>query len=124
MKKSSLITLAVSLAALAAVVPANAQPHGKVNVTLPYAAIVGNVSLPAGDCTITSLDSNGRSTFFLLHSDAGPAFYVKMDRDLKLDNRNGRGTEVRLRRTADSYELQGLMIDGISYRVGQSLSGR
>jgi hypothetical protein len=116
MKTISLITLGVCLTWLAGVVPA-AQPRETITLSLPYALEVGTVSVPAGECTITNMETNGRETRFMLRSEAGASLFVTMDRAEKFDSPNDASPAVQMRRNGSNYELQGITIDGKSYRV-------
>jgi hypothetical protein len=111
--------LAVCLASVAGMVPAFAQTRGGLRLSLPYAVTFGNVTLPAGDCTVTDTKDNGHETFFVIRSAAGPAVDVPMERDSKFDSLDAGTSAVELRHVGDRYELAGLRIDGTGYRISQ-----
>jgi len=116
MKMTSLMTLVVCLAAVIGTVPVFAAPALKVN--LPYAVSFGNVTLPAGECTVTDTKDNGHETFFVIRSTQGPAVDVMLERDGNLDKK-GDSSAIQLRQVGDKYELSGLRIDGVTYKVSQ-----
>jgi hypothetical protein len=117
MKKSSLITLVVCLASVIGVGPATAQTRNSIKLTLPYAVTFRNVTLPAGDCTITDIKDNGHETFFLIRSDAGPSVDVMMERTGESDDTQGSASAVQLRHVGNNYELDGIRIDGRGYKA-------
>jgi hypothetical protein len=117
MKQSSLITLVVCLAAVIGVGPATAQTRNRIKLTLPYAVTVGTVTLPAGDCTITDYKDNGHESFFLIRSDAGPAVDMMMERTGESDNPQDMASAVQLRRVGNTYEIDGIRIDGTGYKA-------
>ena len=119
MKKTFLLTLVVCLAAVIGMVPASAQTGAGLRLTLPYAVTFGNVTLPAGDCTVTDTKDNGHETFFLIRSAAGPAVDVMMERDDRTDTLDATTSAVELRHVGDKYELEGLRIGGKSYKLSQ-----
>ena len=116
MKKTSLMTLAVCVAAVIGTVPAFAAPALKVN--LPYALTFGNVTLPAGECTVTDTKDNGHETFFVIRSLQGPAVDVMMERNDASDKKN-ESSAIELRQVGDKYELSGVRIEGVTYKVSQ-----
>lgn len=119
MKKTSLMTLAVCLASVIGMVPAVAQPAPGLRVRLPYAVTVGNVTLPAGDCTVTDSKDNGHETFFVIRSAAGPAVDLMMERDSEFDSQDAATSAVELRHVGDKYEFAGIRIEGRGYKVSE-----
>jgi hypothetical protein len=119
MKKTSLLTLAVCLASVIGMTPAFAQTDASLRLSLPYAVTFGNVTLPVGDCTVTNTKDNGHETFFVIRSAAGPAVDVLMERDSRFDSVAAGTSAVELRRVGDKYELAGLRIDGVGYKLNQ-----
>jgi hypothetical protein len=117
MKKTSFMTLAVCLASVIGMAPAFAQSAAGLRVSLPYSVTVGNVTLPAGDCTVTDTKDNGHETFFVIRSAAGPAVDLMMERDSGFDSQDAAASAVELRRAGDKYEFAGLRIDGKGYKV-------
>ena len=117
MKKSSLMTLVVCLASVIGTTPAFAQAVSGLRLSLPYAVTFGNVTLPAGDCTVTDTKDNGHETFFVIRSAAGPAVDVMMERDDASDTPDAATSAVELRHVGDKYEITGLRIDGRGYKV-------
>lgn len=118
MKKTSLLTLVVCLAAVIGMVPASAQTGAGLRLTLPYAVTFGNVTLPAGDCTVTDTKDNGHETFFVIRSASGPAVDIMMERNDQADT-EATSSAIELRHVGDKYELDSLRIDGKSYKVSQ-----
>ena len=116
MKKTSLMTLVVCLASVIGTTQAFAQASPSLRLNLPYAITVRNVTLPAGDCTVTDTKDNGHDSFFLIRSAAGPAVDLMMERDEATDSQNGTSA-IELRHEGDKYEIMGLRIDGQSYKV-------
>ena len=119
MKKTSLMTLAVCLASVIGMAPAFGQAVNGLRLSLPYAVTVGNVTLPAGDCTVTDTKDNGHETFFVIRSAAGPAVDLMMERNSEFDSLDDTASAVELRRVGDKYEFAGLRIDGRGYKVSQ-----
>jgi hypothetical protein len=119
MKKTSLMTLVVCLASVIGTAPAFAQTVAGLRLSLPYAITVGNVTLPAGDCTVTDTKDNGHETFFVIRSAKGPAVDMMMERDDASDTQNAATSAIELRHVGDKYEISGLRIDGQSYKVSQ-----
>ena len=119
MKKTSLMTLAVCLASMMGGASAFAQSVNGLRLTLPYAVTVGNVTLPAGDCTVTGSKENGPDTFFVIRSAAGPAADLMMERNSAVDSVDDATSAVQLRHVGDKYEFAGLRIDGKSYKVSE-----
>jgi len=119
MKKTSLMTLAVCLAAAIGLAPAFAQTGAGLRLKLPYAVTVGNVTLPAGDCTVTDTKDNGHETFFVIRSAAGPAVDVLMERGSEFDSLDAGTSAVELRHVGDKYEFAGLRIDGQGYKISR-----
>jgi hypothetical protein len=119
MKKTSLMTLAVCLASVIGMAPAFAQAVNGLRLSLPYAVTVGNVTLPAGDCTVTDTKDNGHETFFVIRSAAGPAVDLMMERDSQFDGLDAASSAVELHHVGDKYEFAGLRIEGKGYKISQ-----
>jgi hypothetical protein len=119
MKKTSFMTLVVCLASVIGTAPAFAQSVAGLRLNLPYAVTVGNVTLPAGDCTVTDTKDNGHETFFVIRSAAGPAVDLMMARDSEFDSQSAAASAVELRHAGDKYQFAGLRIEGKSYKVSQ-----
>lgn len=66
--KNVLITAGVCLASFLTTTLANAAPIQLAKVTLPHAVRFGVVEVPAGECTISRLSDNGRSSTLLIRS--------------------------------------------------------
>lgn len=116
MKKTSLMTLVVCLAAVIGAASASAQTPG-LRLSLPYAVTVGNVTLPAGACTVTDIQDNGHETFFVIRSASGPAVDVMMERDDSSYSLDAAPSAIELRRAGDKYELARVRIEGRGYKV-------
>jgi hypothetical protein len=110
------MTLVVCLASVIGTVPAFAQSSPGLRLNLPYAVTFGNVTLPAGDFTVTDTKDNGHESFFLIRSAAGPAVDVMMERD-DASSSSDATSAMELRHVGDKYEITGLRIDGQSYKV-------
>jgi len=117
MKKTSIMTLVVCLASVIGTAPAFAQTAPGLRLNLPYAVTVGNVTLPAGDFTVTDTKDNGHDTFFLIRSAAGPAVDLMMEREDPSEGQGATTSAIELRHVGDKYEISGLRIDGQNYKV-------
>jgi len=117
MKQSSVIALVVCLASALGFTAANAQSGANLRVKLPYAVTFGNVTLPAGDCSLIETKDNGHESFFVIRSAAGRAVDVMLERDSAFDSPNSDASSVDLRRVGDKYEIAGLRVEGRGYRV-------
>lgn len=117
MKQTSLLTLAVCLASVIGFTAANAQTGANLRLTLPYAVTFGNVTLPAGDCSIVEAGDNGHEQFFVVRSAKGPAVDMMVERDSEFDGPSSAASSVELRRVGDKYEIKGLRIEGRGYKV-------
>jgi hypothetical protein len=117
MKKSSFIALGVCLAALLGIGirPAAAQMVDIVTVRLPYAATVGNVTLPAGVYTIRDLKENGSSPVLEIRSASGVAVSASATQVSAPNSRLAPTTSVVLRHANDKYQFDKIWIEGRDY---------
>jgi len=108
MKMASFIGLGVCLAA-----SAFAQMEDVVKVTLPQAAMVGSVKLPAGEYTIRDINDEGGSTALLLiHSNTGLNVTAEVMRISEPDNKPASRTEVVLRHDENQYRMDKIWFAG------------
>jgi len=94
-----------------------AQTAPGLRLRMPYAVTVGNVTLPAGDCSVTGTKDNGHETFFVIRSAAGPAVDLMMERGSEFDGPDAAASGVELRHVGDKYEFAGIRIEGKGYKV-------
>jgi hypothetical protein len=113
MKKTIFAAAVVCLSFVLGVVSASAQMINVVRVTLPVAATIGGVSIPAGECTIQTLQSDGSSSVLLIRGANGAAVETIATR--VNDSQSQRETHVTLRPAGSSYQLDKIWIAGQHY---------
>ena len=85
------------------------QMATSVKVTLPVAATVGGVTLPAGDYTIREME-NGTVPVLQITSFKGKNVAVMVEPVISLKNADK--TQVVLKQTEEGYKIQSLSIEG------------
>jgi|GEM_PF-3209742 len=80
-----------------------------VTVTLPHAVTVGATTLPSGEYTLSSVDMNDSSTFFVLRSVNGAAVTLQAR---KIDPPASDKTSVTFQKDGDAWHLGTLFIRG------------
>ena len=79
-----------------------------VTVTLPHAVMVGSVTLPSGEYTISSVDM-GDSEVFVVRSPGNPTVSVMAE---KIDAQDEDKTELVLTKDGDNWHFDKLFIRG------------
>jgi hypothetical protein len=112
MKKNFLIALAVCLASAAGIA---AQPFRTLKANIPYPVVIGNVTLPAGDFTITDDTTTGSSSLMIVRSDSGRAATMLMERTRDLKNPDSSTSKLELKPAANGYQIKSIEIEGQAY---------
>jgi hypothetical protein len=114
MKKRTMlgVCLAAVLGVTFATQPAAAQMVDTVRVTLPYAATLGNVTLPAGDYTIRNVEDNGNSAVLRIYSNKGVSVSALVMQVDAPNHRTPQHTSVVLRHEGDSYQVDRIFLEG------------
>jgi hypothetical protein len=110
MKKSILATV-VCVSALMGT--ASAQTVSAIKVTLPYAASVGSVMLPAGEYTIRDLQDDGAASVLQIVADDGKGV-VAMAMEVVAPKQQHASGEARvvMRQTEAGYQIQTIWLAG------------
>lgn len=89
---------------------ANAQTMDRVRVNLPYAARIGNVSLPAGEYSIREL----KNSVIEITSEAhrGVNTFATVNQIVAPNHGMVDHTKVILRQDANGYRLQSIWLEG------------
>lgn len=105
-----------SVAAIGMAVTASAQqPYFDfVHITLPYAANLGDKTLPPGDYLIQELRSED-PTVLLFYNGNGMKFEVSALTSKTLEPNTARSTNLTLRQVGETYYLDKLWIQGKSF---------
>ena len=112
MKQLLVLTAGVCLAAFSGF----AQMSDMVKVTLPRGAMVGTVTLPAGDYTIRDLTDDGSSASVLqIRSTSGKMVVAEAMRISEPDNQRADRTEVILQRENGKYQMDKVWLQGRDY---------
>jgi hypothetical protein len=117
MRKTMLAT-AVCLGAL--IGTASAQTVSAIMVTLPYAASVGGVTLPAGEYTIRDMHDNGAaSTLQISGNDGKSIFVMAMEVVAPKTQQVSDTARVELKLTDAGYQIQTIWLAGreIGYEI-------
>ena len=117
MKKRTLLTLGVCLASVLGVGLTAASAHSMdVRVTLPFAATVGAVTLPAGDYTIQSLSGNSSAVVFRAADGTALTAAAIQVSD---SGRSSGQTEVMFQRTDGKYSVDKIIVAGHAFELVQ-----
>jgi len=112
MKQLLVLTAGVCLAAFSGF----AQMSDMVKVTLPRGAMVGRVTLPAGEYTIRDLTDDGSSASVLqIRSTTGKMVVAEAMRISEPDNKRADRTEVILQRESGKYQMDKVWLQGRDY---------
>jgi len=112
MKQLLVLTAGVCLAAIGGF----AQMSDMVKVTLPRGAMVGTVTLPAGEYTIRDLTDDGSSASVLqIRSTTGKMVVAEAMRISEPDNKRADRTEVILQRESGKYQMDKVWLQGRDY---------
>jgi hypothetical protein len=112
MKQFLVLTAGVCLAAIIGF----AQMSNMVTVTLPHGAMVGTVTLPAGEYTIRDLTDDGSSASVLqIRSASGKTVVAEAMRISEPDNKRAERTEVILQRESGKYQMDKVWLQGRDY---------
>src|SRR5712692_10055953 len=125
--KRSLLALSVCLAAALgiATLPAAAQMQQTIKVTLPYAATVGTVTLPAGEFTIGVESSDGNASILTIRAASGATVEAMAMRILPPGIKQTEETKVVLRHVGNKYEIEKIWLADQAYGYQlMSASGR
>jgi hypothetical protein len=93
---------------------ADAQSGDLIKVTLPYATTVRTVTLPAGECTISEMWSDGNGTLLLIRSSSGPGVEALVSRIAAPQSKPSE-TQVVLRHTGATYQMDKIWLAGRDY---------
>ena|SRR5579864_7810003 len=118
MKPYIVLTLVVCLAVLLGfgTRPAAAQMVDIVKVTLPHGAMVGTITLPAGDYTIRDLTDGGSSSSVLqIQPEKGSGVTAVVTRISEPNNKRADHTLVVLQHSGDTYQLDKIWLEGRDY---------
>src|SRR5215831_9479173 len=99
--KSILLLLAAALALCA-------QTTGALTVHLATPVVVGETSIPAGDCTIQVRHEAGDSVTLLVRSSEGPAAAILVNRIVDASGESIYNPHIVLRRDGNVYHFQKL----------------
>ena len=91
--------------------PAAAQMVDSVKVTLPFAASVGGVTLPAGDYMIRNIQGDGGSSVLQISSRNTSVDALAMQ-VIAPKNQGSDETKVVLKQSANGYKIQSVWIQG------------
>jgi hypothetical protein len=112
MKQLLLLTAGVCLAAIIGF----AQMSDMVIVTLPHGAMVGTITLPAGEYTIRDLiDGGSPSSVLQIRSATGKTVVAEAMRISEPDNKRADRTEVILQRESGKYQIDKVWLQGRDY---------
>lgn len=83
----------------------SAQSLKTIKLNLPYAVTVGSVTVPAGECSIRSLNRDGGGAILLIESASGVDAAVLADQLVEPHSQAAPETKVTLRSTDNGYQL-------------------
>ncbi|MGA3186672.1 MAG: hypothetical protein ABSF22_06125 [Bryobacteraceae bacterium] len=109
MKKTILGTV-VCLGALMGT--ASAQMVDTVKVTLPFAASVGGVTLPAGEYTIRNLEEDGSASVMQISTYKGKSVAAIAVEVIAPKNQTPSETKVVLKQDGDGYKIDSIWLQG------------
>jgi hypothetical protein len=107
-------TFVVALGIGSATTSLFAQSLQPIKMNLPYAVTVGKVTLPAGECTVRSLNRDGSSTILLLQSASGVDAAVMAEPISESNVKSAGETKLTLRSVSGTYELDQIWMEGAS----------
>jgi hypothetical protein len=110
MKKTLVAAAVVCLASVLGIGSAFAQMTNIMKVTLPVAVTVGSTVLPAGDCTIQSLQADGAGSVLLLRASDGTSIEVLANRINEAQSATQ--THVTLRSEGTAHQLDRVWLAG------------
>src|SRR5882757_6336390 len=117
MKKQSLLGAVVCLAGVfgSAAVPTRAAVYPVLTVTLPHAAVVGGVTLPAGKYSVLDVQDHGTISVFEFVSDSGHNASVLVDQIAVPGDQPAQKTEVVLINEGDSFQVDKIWLSGVEH---------
>jgi hypothetical protein len=117
MKNQSLLGTVVCLAGLigSTVAPAGAAVYPVLTVTLPHAAVVGGVTLPAGKYSVLDIQDHGNLSVFEFISDSGHSASVLVDQIATPDNQAAQKTELVIINEGNSYQVDKIWLSGVEH---------
>jgi hypothetical protein len=113
----ALIALGVCLASVLGIGlrPAAGQMVDIITVTLPTAATVGKVTLPAGVYTIRDLKEDGSTPVLEIRSASGPSVTASVTQISVPNRKFAPQTAVVLRHEGNQYQIDKIWIEGRDY---------
>jgi hypothetical protein len=117
MNNRFLLTLGVCLASALtfSALPVAAQMSDLIRVKLPFAVSAGNVTLPAGDCSISELQDDGSSTILLVRSSTGKSFELMATKVALPHGSEKAETTVSFRNNDNQHQLESVRLAGREY---------
>jgi hypothetical protein len=91
---------------------ASAQMVGHINMTLPYAASVGGVTLPAGEYTVRDLQDNGSTLLQISAFDGKSVFVLAIQVVAPKGRPVSNAPVVELKHTDAGYEVDTIWLGG------------
>jgi len=82
-----------------------------VKVNLPHSVMVGSISLPTGEYTISPLNMSDGQEYFVVRGDHGPAVTLPAQR-IDADNQESGRTQVIFAQDGDQWRFDRLFIEG------------
>jgi hypothetical protein len=116
--KTTILATVACLGAL--IVTASAQTLSTIRVTLPYAASVAGVALPAGEYTIRDMHHNGAASTLQISGDDGKSIFVMaMEVVAPKNQQEADAARVELKLTDAGYQIQTIWLAGreIGYEI-------
>lgn len=95
--------------------PASAAVVDLLTVTLPHAANVGGVILPAGKYTVRDLQDNGGSAVFQFYSNSGHSATVLVTQILVPTHQAAEKTQVIIVGEKDKYDVDKIWLNGLEH---------
>lgn len=80
-----------------------------IRVNLPYEASVGSVTLPAGEYSIQTMNTNGASALLFRTADGGS---VAIATAQAIANNSSGQTRVELQKVGDKYQIDKIFVEG------------
>ena len=106
------------LLVLAATLALCAQTPSTITVHFATPVVVGETSMPAGDCTLQVRHDAGDSLTLTVRSAAGPAATVLVNRIVDETTDSIYNPHIVLRRTGSAYHFQKLLLaDGTGFEI-------
>jgi hypothetical protein len=107
--------LLAAVVCVAFLIPASAQTLNLMRVTLPFSAIVGGITLPAGDYTVQDLRDDGNSSIFLIRSATGKAVDIMGTRLSENGANTAAQSQLVFKHAAGQYQIDRIWFYGREY---------